>query len=1146
MSTILHKTRRVQRQLALIVWLREITVFVAGLVLMLLILCGIDWTARLESTGLRWLLCFCFYATSGLLGFVLLQAVRRIPSLQNTALLLESADPKWQGELAAAVSFQTQFHSGSHPQPDNFQLISQLEQRVAVRLEDEQRLGISREKFLLWPILLVALLTLLTTVAVAFPGESYLATSRIVWPERSLSWPQRTRLRVLEKSLSPLASQQILVHGSRLVELYVLDEIDPPPAQITLETQLKDGTITTSTLKRETRKNSFGETVTVFPISITPQSGSVRFRAVAKDDQQMDWYVLTQVSPMYLSNWAMTLTSPAYLNLPVQKIEHQVGTLNVVIGSQLSIQGTTDRPFQRLRLEFGEENFELTRNLREFNVVVEVVEKDAKLVLRGAPTVEGISSNAFQSEPLKQLQVVGIEDQHPEIKPVNMQTSYQFTIEAVPEFRYEILDDYGIAEIELRAVSGLQSETIKTLGVTELQQTQIEFSTPVNLLSLQERLGSKFEISPRARDRRPTAAGVDGASILVEIVSQAQKQDELQHKFSDVIEFIQDIHDQQQRTLEHSTDLSIQYQKAQTLRPEDAVSLRTFSDGQSRIQQSIFGEHSGVLDRLQGVLNEWELNRLKKDGLYHLSLTLISQLDNDLSERLQSANAHFNTLIRLAPALVDSDHKASLIADPEQTFNSLIQNQQQIVLQLRSILNQLEQKQANTQHELSWNRLAQEFYTLVEATTSLAQQTITLDESSLSPQQRADLALLAEQHHRISEKVSLFSLADKEATPVLETIARILNDENVATLMQSVAEQLQTNNVAQAVETDHRLFKVFQNIEQQLGDTLSENPASQLSEAQEVLRHLEQTKLSEAELQQTFLLADPVDQELRNEFSTSQRELTQHFELLANFAIVQPHFTEMHLTLTTMRQLESDLESAPGSRVEMAFAKVATALEDLILKFQNTLNSAEQYAQTARRDVAGRIALELVLQQQQLRNETLSLQAELKTSSQFSRQQRRQFIELRERQEALLSRIDEIETNLPVSKIYEFVLARMENNLNRIIRLLNDESTSVELTQRQQHVSIALQNLAESFQKSSSEARSTDPGNADSQTNFLPEELQVLLQMQAHIIQREQDLLALPIENRDQQTLEEIAADQQAISKIVTEILTTPSNTDAP
>jgi len=1173
MATIRSAVRRA----ALI---RGVALALSALLGMLLGWIAADWVLHLDSGVVRTLAALTVAGIAVAATFRFIVRPWRSP-LQDVdlALLVERHTPSLAGELASAVQFSAR--------PSTDKGASVLEQDLVARTEE--RLAHLPDGEWLDSAALIRSVALAGTVAAAFLGLALAAPrtvatalQRLTLPWAKLEWPRRHTLQFLDADLRPIAAtDRWRVAEGEALTLYVADAQEILPAHILLEVRHPDGAVDREELRQATLRDTSGASRQVAVLSLTPTRGPLELTARGGDDDRLPPLRLDVAPPPAIESFEITLTPPAYSEKPMETLAGGVGHIQGLVGTEVSLKAVANTPLSRVVLNRGprqHEELPLAEDRRTIQTSFAIATAD-----RSSYWFELTDEHGLRHANPPRYEIRGLVDREPQIRIVQPEVDLRVQPDAEIPFALEASDDLGLQRVEL-IVSIPGSAVPEEVRLLEEFSIGARESRPQSLVKIREfnaMPGTQLAFRGQAVDR----FDLDGKAghvarsgpRLIEIVSIEEKRQELASRQAGVAESLERARTVQSQVQQQVQELQIQWDKTHELRAEDRALLSRLELAQQEVREELSDPRRGAQGRVAELRREAEWNRLDEPAVQGRLDRLEGDLARLATESLPQVDGGLDELRRGA------ESASPLRPQTGEHLKKTLGAQQDVLDSLASLLGELQEWRTQEDLRRKVGDLAASQKTLSEETQKLGSQTLSRTLSSLTPQEQADVARLADRQARLAtdlEAIQRSAAGDSPSTPEPSSpdsppppdseekqAAETLAGADAAGKLRRAAGLMQENRMQQAAELQQEVLETLT----KLDSTLSGDPASdeetlvkRLAAAREEAAGLrEQQSLLKRELQSLApQSAEPMQKEqlesLEKRQENLQKRAAEFSQRLRKRDLSQPAASARR---GAERMAAAD-EALEEEHLPDALQQQGEALEDL-QQAERELAALEQQARIddAIRELqeAGQRAGLLADRQQTLREETGRLETIRVEQGKLSRGQLRTLQQTRESQETLAKEIESLAGLMKDRPVLGLGAALALDAAREAARRLAERTTDGQTQQRQTDVIDQLKQLAQSLAPTNdqpqspegapqeNEPKSPGGGTPSAEAAAAVAELRLLKAMQESLLERTTKLLTgkgntlTPTEDAE---LKELAARQQKLAGLAEALLKSASDAE--
>ena len=758
---------------------------VAAVLATVIALGGIDYLLRFRDRGV--LVVFAV-AVLGVFAWTGCLAVRRWLLLKarlgdtEVALHVEACFPAVKDRLASAVEFLRQ------PEDDAIAGSAAMRRtaiaQAAAASEDLDFGAVLDRRPALRSALAALVVGLLAIcLAAADAAATRTALARLAFPLGTADWPQRTHLG-LRQPVTPV----VIVRGQPL-EVEVYDEKNAPlPPDCRIHYRLTDA-------QGRTRVET--EPMRLLGKVMTARRENVRspleFCFTGGDDRNMNWtgvQVVDPPEPPAVCSLRLTITPPSYTNWPAEERE-ATSPRPLLAGSHVQLAGKATKrlkPASRLRLDDGREfPVEIDGDGLTFHVgrpspgmsgqarapgtpgrpdVLPpqelIVEKSIGYTFR-LIDVEGVKGGSDESWQFRVLA-----DAPPNVVIEQPAGDLFVTERAVVNFRVRARDDLALRQVALvLSTSDGKASKERTFplfngpdksppssfsafdaGATG-QQTTIDH--PVELSEFQVFPGVQLTCYAVATDYRPQTGRSDPRVLTV--ITSDQLLERMAARQAQIVAELARVLQLQRDARSQVGMLGIQLHETAGLEQAGIDRLQTAEFNQREVAHSLTSRSDGLPMQVLGLLADLENNRVDNPDFQRRLEGLLAELDRLQREHLPPIGTELTaaikgSLLRLqsSPRPVGDD------AESELHLARAGKHQQQVIASLEGMLDRLRQWDDYRRFHREVAQLLRDQEDVARATTALGARTVGHDLKELSPQESADLKILAERQLELARR----------------------------------------------------------------------------------------------------------------------------------------------------------------------------------------------------------------------------------------------------------------------------------------------------------------------------------------------------------------------------------------------------------
>lgn len=1112
-----------------------------------------DWALHFDDVGIRVILALAIAGCSGWVIYRRLVVPLQTP-LRNldVALRIEERYPGFKDSLASTVQFlegQADPRIGS-PALQRAVIHRTLAQIGGLDFRDVVETREARR----WIMAASAVCLTAMLVGGFNLSQTSIALHRLLFPFSAPAWPRATNLRILNSELEPLeltSGEPLQIASGDRLRLYAENTTGRLPLKIQLEYKT-DGRVAVESMRPTSLNDAAGTLREVAVGEIPAARRELEFRATGGDHQDMPWFRVLVVPPPVIERLQVTLTSPRYLNRQVEVLPEGVGHVQGYIGTRVDIEATANKPLAAAALRIRDQERRPAaisgeaRLVTASFVIAEPGIHSYRLELR--------DSQGFEDPDPPRYEIRGIQDFEPEVRIEIPAADMQVTQEAEVPIRVAARDDLGLKELRLQfKPDWSDAGTIGLFdGPTRPQQHAADFVWKIAELKpvaggrivFHAEATDEFELSPEIGLSNAVAAPHVGRSTsrTLTIVSREDKSNELAQRQANLLNDLQRAYQLQKQASEQVGELRLQLQNAGELRPQDLDTLQRTELGQRDVTGQLTGPATGVIRRAEEILSEMrgnklndpegerrltgiaeELQRLRDEPLPAIEQGLIqtrkqsqsstpsgrtpASSRNDQSEpaRTPAGDAPGTQQSGQSTSRQKGDNSTQQSdPPPERTernpsrtgassanvLRDVAKNQTEVLESLGEMLQQLSQwrNEHDASRELSQVARAQE--ELNRETAETGRQTLTRSRESLSPQERADLAKLADRQRRNAEQLQQLeqqmrdmagelARTNPEAAGSLREAAEQMRQEAIAGSMRETSDQIGGNRMGEASQSQQRILEKLRDLEQTLlnrHDNDTEALVKKLKQAEQQLDELRQRQQDLREqLQKAAENPDAAAREdelrqLRNQQQQLREEASGMARQLQKLQARKPG-AALQRAASRMEQAENDLQAHDPAE---AAADQQEALDDLEQARRELARRRQEAEQQLAHEQLERIADELkdmIGREQAVIDETKRLHELQVAQGRWKREQLLTLRDLADTQRGLKDETDRLVEKLSAAEVFALALKGAARSMQRAGDLLAERDVGLPTQKAEEAARQRFVSLIEALKQDPNEQR---------------------------------------------------------------------------
>lgn len=1078
-SALDHRLADVRRRLRLVLVTHGVSRVALVFVGSLAAVCVADWLVHFDDPVVRVILGLA------ILGWVAWVIRRHLfgpltidLSDSDLALRIEDRYPGFHDSLASSVQFAS---SGSDPKIGSPALQQAV---VATTLERLRQLDCddvidAREVRRIAGMALAVCLAGALLAAVN-PSLTTIALKRLLLPFSAAAWPKTTNLRLLSAELVPLefdADRPLTIARGDTLKIMAENVTGRLPSRVTLEYRLADQKTSVEAMRPTTVNDSTGARREVAVGQLVAVRGDVMFRAVGGDDDQMPWHTLRVVLPPTVESLHVTLTPPAYTRRSAEKQPDGVGHVQSLIGTRVEFAAIANKPVARavLRVQDQERRpVEVDSEGRQLSASFLVTDAGLRSWWLELQDFEG-----FEDAEPPRYEVRGLVDFEPEIYIDQPASDMQVTADAVVSVRTQARDDLGLKELRLvyrLEPSGSDEEHTITLLTTGDRPLALTAVHEWHIADLEPAAGARIVFHTEATDDFDLSAEFPegkapplhvGRSVTrtLSIISSEEKAHEISQRQEGLLDDLERAFKLQEQAHDQVGDLLVQLRNAEKFRPEDVDSLQRTELGQRDVAAQLAGPATGIERRARDLADELANNQID-DAQTERRL---SRIADEIARLRQQHLAPIEEELTQARKVVQSkppgrgNDKNQTGARPDEALGQVADNQAAVLESLGEMLQDLSEWRGEHEATRELADLVRQQSDLNARASEVSRQTLTKPVESLAPQERADLAKIAERQKKHADQLdqlesrmreTVQGLEDKnpEAAGALKEALEQSRQEAISGQMRDAAGEIGENRMGQAERMQREVLQKLRDLEdtlRQKRESDAEMLVKRLEQAAEKLQDLHDRqeevmrKLQNLEKKEASPDRQQALEELRKQQQALREETASLVRRLARHEAGAPEASARRAA-GRMREAENQLadgdEAAAGQRQQEAIEDLEQAQRELARELRE---AREQLAREQLAKAADELAA-LVPRQQSIIDETLRLDELHGAAGKWSRAQLVSLQNVSKTQEALSEDAARIVEKLSAAEVFALALKGARGHMERALEMLNRRETGAE------------------------------------------------------------------------------------------------------
>lgn len=1100
----------------------------------------------------------------------------------SLALLLEQNFPDCRDRLASAVEFAQRTAAGQE------RSLEQELREVAIRRATEELSAAGLERRLDWrpagrAAAAFALVAALVVAWVLFsPQTALLALERQVFPYRAAEWPRSTILELLDEELRPLGGGVARGLAGESLTIYIANQQGDVPEDVRLERQTPDGsTEPVETIRTHLRIPGRGE-CGLAVATLTPEEGVLRLRAVGGDDRTMPWQSWSILPSPRLERFHVRIEPPEYSGLPVLEEDRPVGHVEGLLGSTVHLSAESNVPLREVVLHRDPEPplpLALDAEGRRVEVRL-VIETEGRSVYRWEVTDQfGLAASRPQ-----RFEVRGRADQPPRVELQFPAGAMTVTPHARLPLTAECADDLGLSSVALVTDEGpsahgstrrlLADWTVLPAGTSPPRNYRVDATWDLSELARQP--GESVEYWMEAADRRQPEPQIGRSRALtLQFVTEAEKLQELRSYQAGMARILARLESRQASAVQTTRELGMQWSLVGAFRDADYAALTQLDLERRRLLGDLTDARTGLASQIRRVRDELAWNQISDETTLQRLHRLHLHLRRIVEEWAPELGTHLNTVRQKlpeppAPGTEGAGERPGVAEDHPQigaALNQAAVSQAAIAAALASMLAELSEWQRQLDATRHLEELVAEQRRLREETMAVGARTLTHPLESLPPQDRADLARLADRQRQLSGLLERLQTAWRDPAAASDgrpegtdrtphrPLPPSLHEGRLAQQIQRAADHLAANRIGQALADQQAVLQVLEGVLAEVSEWTAPDHEAVRELLQSARQGVETLRRRQEELRRKVpavrpLSADPAQREelelLRKEQQELADELDQMAQRLRQFLIEPPAQTAARAAARG----HSAARSLAEHKDDQALRDQREVLDDLF-QLDRELDVAQQAAEQERlRALLAGLAGELrgwVGTQQQLRDVTRRLETLRTEQGRFDRAALRQLAEASQTQQQTADEVGQRAAHLQDLELLHTVLSAAAEDMAAAAKRLAAREVDADTSGLQQAAADRLGALLASLDAAASPPSpdgSQPPSGADSSAAAQSTELfelKLMRGLQAQLLERTRQLsstaAAQPLDESQREELQRLIESQQQLAARAAELL---------
>jgi len=939
-----------------------------------------DYLIRFQDPGIRVIASLAVVAVSAWTCYrYLIFGLRARLRDVDLARRLQKRFPTLGDNLASAVEFLKQ--------PEDDPIAGSFALRRAVISEttaESQPLEFSdviqRGPTLRAAMVATSICLLAAILVVVDPVSSGIAVARLANPFGDVAWPQKTHLR-LRKQLNRVARGQsfeievVAAEGTRL----------PPEVRIHYRFEGPDGATTDET---ERMRLLGGAMVARRENVVRPFS----YRVQGGDDHSMPWIPVEVVEPPAVASISVELTPPDYTGWPTETAQKH---LRALVGTRVRITAEATKPLRSAAvvLDSGRKNpGRLSDDGLRFTVPGDaasrfVIEKS------GAYWFELTDREGLSGGDDVRWEIRAVPDRAPTLTIERPTATVFVTSGAVVPIRVAAKDDLAIAGMallldRLDGKKGEKQERSFPLysgpknvapqpdgglaSGAELGESRVvDYRWELAGLKLQPGIQAAFHAT--ATDYRGQTGKSQPRRLVV--ITPEELTDRIAGRQNFILAELARVLKMQRQSRTQVAELEIRLAELGHLDQLDLDHLRGAELNQRQVDRSLSSPTEGVPMHILGLLGDLENNKVDSPDIRRRMRALLVEIDRLKREHLPIINRELTAAIKTSQVRLEQqtrqgdkppDGAAQRDTKITASLATAGKHQDQVIASLEEMLGRLARWDNYRRYHREIGRLLRDQEELMRRATELARKTLTRELKDLTPQELANLKVLARRQTELARRLDrTLQEMDQTSTQLqdsdplaAETVADAIHRARelaVGSQMRSAGDHLEQNQMGQAISRQDQAVEDLQEVLDILAGRREHELVRLIKKLGQAQEDLEEIIRSQESLQNNIEQAaeDPDEAERRNRLERlgrQQNKMQQDTERMARRLE----------RLLADRACQSTCAAADSMQKagQCALDKAGTKAAELAKEAKRHLQEAQRLVAEKRRQARAELAME--------------------------------------------------------------------------------------------------------------------------------------------------------------------------------------------
>jgi hypothetical protein len=950
-----EKLAGLRRRVRLLVLVRGLSAMLSTALAAAILLGLVDYLLRFQDRGLRIMASLALLGALGRAGyrFFYLPAIVRFRDA-DLAVKLQRRFPGLDDRLLSAVEFIAQAEDDPTAGSPGLRR-SVIAQTTAETADIDFNQAVNSRPAVYAALLSIMVCAAAATLAIFNPSASQTALARLLNPLGNAAWPQKNHLAISH----PVDR----VGRGQAFEIEAVDSAAATlPAEVYIHYRFTDAdgaSVEESVLMHQVGRAAVARRENV----VRPFS----YRVEGGDDRSMPWLPVEVVEQPAVESVSIRLIPPTYTGWPPEKAENNIRALT---GTRLEIDAQAAKPLQTavLSLDDGREfpgRISADGLHAAFSDAALTVEKSTSYWFRLADR-QGLTSGEND-----RWEIVVVADSPPSVTIEQPAANLYVTPQAVVPLRIIAKDDLAVHDVTLafsprtaaEAVApaentppALSPETIVPLyaGPRQLSQQAsggLSQSAPPGqrqvvdyrwqLEPLRLAPGMEVVFQAAASDYLPQIARGEPRRLIV--VTPREIEDRITGRQNLLLSELDRVLKMQRAGRSQVEAIEIRLDQTKRLEQPELDQLRAAELGQRQVNVVLTGAGEGVPSHVSAMLADLENNRIDNLDLKQRLNSVLDEIDRLQGDQLPVIGRELTLAVKSAEiALSETPAPADTRSEVAAALATAGKNQDQVVSALEKLIAELTQWDSSLRFQRDLSQLLREQEQTARQTAETTRRTLGKELKDLSPQDAADLKILASRqldHARSLDRI--FQDMDRSGAelqkndPLAARIVAVALDEarrmGIGGQMRSCGDNLRQNQIGQAAEQQTSIMEnLRQIIDILIHRSTRESSADQLARLENFIKDIrkrqesileetgrfEQQRQSQGQFNRSQLAAILDLAKLQRSLQIDAKHLGDQLRAAAAFALAldgasrdMDHaagFLEQHLTAAETQQAQQN------------------------------------------------------------------------------------------------------------------------------------------------------------------------------------------------------------------------------------------------